>query len=169
MAEAGLKHVEFGTDSLSDAVLEAYRKPFTAEQVFAVHRAALAAGRHVAHYFLLGGPGETDRTLNRTLDRIEGLEKTVLFFFCGMRIYPDTALYRQCIRAGRLDPQTDLLEPVFYRGDGITDEAIVRRVTRQAAGRGNWVIGSGGDDTAAIIERMYAKGLSGPLWEYLIH
>jgi hypothetical protein len=145
-----------------------YRKPFTADQVIAVHQSALAAGLHVAHYFLLGGPGETDSTLDETLTRIDRLEKTVLFFFCGMRIYPDTALYRQCIRDGQLDTRADLLEPVFYRSAEIADDDIVRKVTRKAAGRGNWVIGAGGQETAAIIERMYAKGFSGPLWEYLI-
>lgn len=168
LAEAGLQHVEFGTDSLSDAVLRSYGKPFTAGQVFAVHDAALAAGRHVAHYFLLGGPGETPQTLDETLNHIDKLRKTVLFLFCGMRVYPHTDLFHQCAEKGHLDTGSDLLAPVFYRGGRIDDHDIHHRVTEKAAGRANWVVGAGGRKTAAIIERMYAKGFSGPLWEHLI-
>lgn len=168
LAEAGLKHVEFGTDSLSDAVLRSYGKPFRVEQVLAAHEAALAAGRHVAHYFLLGGPGETMQTLEETLTHIDTLRKTVLFLFCGMRVYPHTALFHQCAQQGQLEMESDLLEPVFYRDGTIDDDAIQRRVAEKAAGRVNWVIGAGGEATAATLDRMYAKGFSGPLWEYLI-
>jgi radical SAM superfamily enzyme YgiQ (UPF0313 family) len=168
LANAGLKHVEFGTDSLSDTVLRSYGKPFTVDQVLAVHESALAAGCHVAHYFLLGGPGETRQTLEETLAHIDTLRKTVLFLFCGMRVYPHTALFHQCVEKGHIENGADLLEPVFYHGGRINDETIRRRVNQKAAGRANWVVGAGGQETAATIEQMYEKGFSGPLWEYLI-
>ncbi|MCJ7830033.1 MAG: cobalamin-dependent protein, partial [Desulfobacterales bacterium] len=44
MADCGLKHVEFGTESLCAPVLKAYRKPFALEHVAQAHRAAVAAG-----------------------------------------------------------------------------------------------------------------------------
>ena len=168
LAGAGLKHVEFGTDSLSDSILSSYGKPFTVDQVFTAHEAALAAGRHVAHYFLLGGPGETMKTLDETLAHIDQLRKTVLFLFCGMRIYPHTALFHQCAENGHLEAKKDLLEPVFYHAEEIDDAAIQQRVAEKAAGRVNWVVGAGGEETAAALDRMYEKGFSGPLWEYLI-
>ncbi|MCP3955914.1 MAG: radical SAM protein, partial [Desulfobacterales bacterium] len=40
LAAAGLTHVEFGTDALSNPVLTAYGKPFTADQVFEAHHQA---------------------------------------------------------------------------------------------------------------------------------
>jgi radical SAM superfamily enzyme YgiQ (UPF0313 family) len=167
LVAAGLKHVEFGTDTLSASMLKTYGKPFTVSEVFAAHDAALAAGCHVAHYFLLGGPGENLQTVDETLTHIDNLRKTVLFFFCGMRVYPHTALYNQCKSTGQLDAQSDLLEPTFYRADAIDDKHIEQRVIRKAAGRMNWVVGAGGQAAAAITERMYAKGFVGPLWEYL--
>jgi len=168
LAAAGLKHVEFGTDSLCSEVMQSYRKPFTIRQVLAAHQASLDAGCHVAHYFLLGGPGETRQTLEATLANIEKLKKTVFFFFCGMRVYPHTRLYRKCLQDGQIAAGKDLLEPVFYRNPSVNDEAIERRVAEKAKGRPNWVVGAGGDATADIVRRMYAKGFSGPLWEYLI-
>ena len=168
MAAAGLSHVEFGTESLSAQMLQTYRKPFARQQVFAAHDQALAAGLHVAHYFLLGGPGETAATVQESLDQIEQLEKAVFFFFIGIRIYPHTAIHTIALDEGKISPQTSLLKPVFYRPDAIELAAIEQLVQQQAQARQNWLVGSGGSTAAAIVERMYAKGYTGPLWEYLI-
>lgn len=167
MAEAGLTHVEFGTESLSDPVLRAYGKPFRAADVPEAHRAAREAGLHVAHYFLMGGPGENRETLEQTLSNIDKLEKTVLFFFCGMRIYPHTPLYDIAAAEGQVEPGRSLLEPVFYQSPALSSEEIVRTVAARAEGRPNWVIGSGGPEMEAVLTRMYARGFTGPLWEYL--
>ncbi len=168
MADAGLTHVEFGTESLSDRVLSAYRKPFRSRDVFAAHRAALDAGLHVAHYFLFGGPGEDRDTLEETLSKVDRLDRTVLFLFCGMRIYPHTALYDIALEEGQISKGQNLLQPVFYQSEAVSEADIIRRVQEKRANRANWLVGSGGEETARIIDRMYRKGFSGPLWEYLI-
>ncbi|MGD9071372.1 MAG: radical SAM protein, partial [Desulfobacterales bacterium] len=168
LADAGLTHVEFGTESLSDEVLKAYRKPFRVGQVFEAHAAAVAAGIYVAHYFLLGGPGETSTTMVETLERIEGFDKCVLFFFCGMRIYPQTDLYEIACQDGQIEASGNLLEPLFYRSPEIGGREILARVRERADGRLNWIIGDGGEQTAGVISRMHARGYSGPLWEHRI-
>jgi len=168
LADAGLTHVEFGTESLSDVVLKAYRKPFRVGQVFEAHAAAVAAGIYVAHYFLLGGPGETPTTMVETLERIERLDKCVLFFFCGMRIYPQTDLYEIACQDGQIEASGNLLEPLFYRSPEIGGREILARVRERADGRLNWIIGDGGEQTAGVISKMHARGYSGPLWEHRI-
>ena len=168
LVEAGLSHVEFGTESLSPPVLRAYRKAFTVDGVLEAHRAACAAGAYVAHYFVLGGPGETPETVAETLDRVESLSKSVFFFFCGMRIYPNTPLAAYAYKQGQLDPDRSLLEPVYYHAPGLTPEALVATVRERAKGRRGWIVGSGGPQTARLIARRYARGYSGPLWENLI-
>lgn len=168
MAGAGLTHVEFGSESLSDRVLEAYGKPFRAHDVLISHEAARAAGLHTAHYFLLGGPGETLETVDKTLDRIDKLSKSVLFFFCGMRIYPHTKLHDIAVNEGRITASQSLLEPVFYESESAGRDQIVQKLTEKAAGRLNWIIGDGGEDTAQKLSKMYHLGFSGPLWEFLI-
>ncbi|MBI9083731.1 MAG: radical SAM protein [Desulfobacterales bacterium] len=168
LAGAGLAHVEFGTESLSDPVLAAYQKPFGTQEVFSAHRAAVAAGLHVAHYFLLGGPGETPATVTETLSRIDNLRKSVLFLFCGMRIYPNTALHQLAVGQGQIRADAPLLDPVFYRAPDVGEDEIISRVNLRANGRINWVIGAGGPETEAIVERLHARGYAGPLWEHLI-
>ncbi len=168
LAEAGLSHVEFGSESLSDRVLSAYRKPFRTRHVIACHRAAVAAGLHVAQYFRLGGPGADPGTLEQTLSRVDKLTRSVLFFFCGMRIYPNTALHRMAVRRGQISPAQSLLAPVFHRPDALRFEEILSAVEKRAAGRTNWIVGAGGEKTGELLARMHGRGFSGPLWEYLI-
>jgi radical SAM superfamily enzyme YgiQ (UPF0313 family) len=168
MKSAGLTHVEFGTESLSGPVLKAYRKPFPRDDVFAAHRAAIGAGLHVAHYLLLGGPGEDRGTLAETLDAAEQLEKTAVFFFCGMRIYPHTRLYDIALAEGQISETDDLVEPVFYHSPGISTGEIVSTVEERAHGRDNWVIGSGGAAIERVVARLHRHGHTGPLWEHLV-
>ena len=168
LAQAGLSHIEFGTEAMSDDVLTAYHKPFRVEDVLEAHQAALAAGVHAAHYMLLGGPGETPLTLAETLSNIDKLTRTVVFFFCGMRIYPHTALYRLAVEQNLISPQDDLLEPVFYRSEAIDESTITAMVREYAGERVNWVLGAGGEETERILARLHRRGFTGPLWEFLI-
>ncbi len=168
LAEAGLTHAEFGTESLCDPQLKRYGKPFSAADVFAAHESARRAGVHIAHYLLLGGPGEDARTLNETMERAEELEKAVFFAFCGIRIFPHAPLYDLAVAEGQIRGDQDLLLPVFYRSKGIGTEEIIARVRKQAAGRMNWVTGDGGEKAERIVTRMHAHGRPGPLWELLL-
>jgi len=168
LAEVGLTHVEFGTEALCDATLRSYRKPFNTEQVFAAHEAALAAGLHVAHFYVLGGPGETEQTLQQTLDNADRLEHCVHFFFCGMRIYPGTELRSIALEQGQIDADDDLLEPIFYVAPDLHGIDIAARVEAYAQRRMNWVIGAGSERLLKLQMLMYRKGHTGPLWELLI-
>ncbi len=168
MVQAGLTHVEYGTESLSNRVLRAYGKPFGRPQVLKAHQAAVDEGLHVAHYLLLGGPGETAETLETTLTKVDKLTKAAIFIFCGMRIYPHTALYARAVKEGQIDPSMDLLAPVYYQSPDISSDAISQQVKAKGLTRQNWVIGNGGNETQQILTRLYAHGHTGPLWEHLI-
>jgi hypothetical protein len=123
---------------------------------------------HCAHYLLLGGPGETSATLAETLSNIDKLRHTVVFFFCGMRIYPHTALYRLAAAQGVIPPEADLLKPVFYRSEALDEAAILEQVRQAADGRANWLFGGGGEETEKILARLHRHGFAGPLWEFLV-
>ncbi len=168
LREAGMTHAEFGTESLSAPVLASYRKPFSVDDVHAAHKAAVDAGLHTAHYLLLGGPGENRKTLEETLDNAALIEKTVIFFFCGIRIYPHTILHDIALREGQITESADLIEPVFYQSPEISGDEILRVTSERAKGRENWFIGSGGNLTTRQVARLHRQGHSGPLWEMMI-
>jgi radical SAM superfamily enzyme YgiQ (UPF0313 family) len=167
MKRAGLSHIEFGTESLSDAMLQSYGKPFRADQVMEVHRDAVTEGLHVAHFMLMGGPGESRATVEETLTAAERLAKSVLFFFCGIRIYPHTRLHEIAVGEGQIEREGDLLSPVFYRSGNITHERIMEMITERAGGRTNWIFAAGGENMNRALKKMYRRGHTGPLWEYL--
>lgn len=168
LAAAGLTHVEFGTESLSDTILANLQKPFAAREVYGAHEQALNAGLFIAHYFLLGGPGENAQTLQETLSGADKLERAVFFFFCGIRIYPHTDLHKVALEEGQIEKSQSLLSPVFYRSPYITDVEIVQKVEAHADGRLNWLIGAGESKAMRILPRLYERGHTGPLWEHLI-
>jgi radical SAM superfamily enzyme YgiQ (UPF0313 family) len=168
LAEAGLTHVEFGTEALADMMLNNLQKPFTVDNVFAAHNQALQAGLHIAHYFLFGGPGESGQTLQETLENADKLKKSVFFFFCGIRIYPHTALYETALREGQITADQNLLQPVFYRSPHITDREIMREVEDHAGGRFNWIVGAGEKKATRVLPKLFDRGFCGPLWEHLI-
>ena len=85
-----------------------------------------------------------------------------------MRIYPHTGLYDLAVEEGKISRSQSILEPVFYESELISSKEILRRVEARAGGRPNWVFGAGGEKTAKILSRMYSRGHSGPLWEYLV-
>ncbi|EFK07767.1 radical SAM domain protein [delta proteobacterium NaphS2] len=168
MARAGLTHAEFGTESLCDAVLKRYSKPFCATDVFKAHKAALESGLHVSHFLLLGGPGENENSIEETLTGLDGLPRCVFFFFTALRIYPHTDLYDMAVTEGQISASTSLLEPRFYTSREISQDGILARLEKHAEGRLNWVVGAGGESMARIVARLYERGHTGPLWEHLI-
>jgi radical SAM superfamily enzyme YgiQ (UPF0313 family) len=168
LAGAGLTHVEFGTESMCDTILHHLQKPFVTADVFQAHQKALDAGLYIAHYFMLGGPGETPETLQETLKGVDQLDKAVFFFFCGIRIYPHTALYDTAVSEGQISASQNLLEPVFYRSPFISDIEILKRVEAHADSRLNWLVGAGESKATRILPRLYDRGHTGPLWEHLI-
>lgn len=168
MADCGLTHVEFGTDSLCDPVLSSYRKPFKLEHVLENHHMACDAGLFVGHYLIVGGPGENEQTLKKTLDNADKLEHTVIFFFFRMRIYPGTLLHEIALREGKTEYDDVFTQQVFYQTDPMWNDTLIHTVNERSRGRLNWVVGSGGVKMEKVIARMYSHGHTGPLWEKLI-
>ena len=168
MARAGLTHVEFGTESMCDTVLKKYGKPFRTKDIFNAHKAAIDAGLYVSHFFLLGGPGENNHSIDETLNNILKLTRSVFFFFPAIRIYPHTDLYDMAVAEKQISTFTHLLEPCFYESQEIPRDEILSRLLKHAGEHPNWVVGSGGESTTRTVARLYERGHTGPLWEHLI-
>jgi len=149
-------------------MLPRFGKPFGFDEVVDAHESARSAGLHVAHFMIPGGPGETSRTLEETLDRCDRIAGSAIFFFCGMRICPGTGLERLARAAGQIRPGMSLLEPVFYEPPALPLRRIADRVLERAAGRHGWIVGAGADRAAALLARLYERGHTGPLWERLV-
>ena len=169
MKEAGLKHIEFGSDSYSDKVLKAYGKKLTFADIKKSSDLAKAAKIRYAHFLIMGGPGETEETLEESFQNSLSLNKTVHFPFIGMRIYPGTPLYTQSVSDGLISKEDKgLLKPVFYISPGLTSEKIEEMLISFSERAGNWQFGMAEDEYLKIQNRLRSIGVAGPLWEFLV-
>jgi radical SAM superfamily enzyme YgiQ (UPF0313 family) len=161
--QAGLSHIEFGTESLSDTVLKKYKKPFSVDDILNISSICHDLKIDIAHFLILGGYGETEQTLLETFDNSTRIARSVFFPFIGMRIYPGTQLHKIAIREGCIDKNNPLLEPAYY----VSKDIDLNKIRENARKTGKtWIFPE--EDMSVIMNRMRKKGKKGPLWEYLL-
>jgi len=163
LKDAGLEHIEFGTESLSDETLKSYKKPFRVKDVLRASEICNELGIHFAHFLILGGYGETIATLEETFENSKKISGTVFFPFIGMRIYPGTWLHKAALKEKRVSNTDNLLGPVYYVSEDIDLSHL--KPMAQATGQ-MWIFPD--DDLSAGMDRLRKKNFKGPLWEYLI-
>jgi radical SAM superfamily enzyme YgiQ (UPF0313 family) len=163
LKKAGLRHIEFGTESLSDSMLKNYGKPFTVADILAISEICNQLGIDFAHFLILGGYGETEQTLDETFENSKRIEHTAFFPFIGMRIYPGTRLHQIAIREGVVKKEDSLLEPVYYVSKNI-DPATLKPKAQQSGKP--WIFPD--EDLSEIMLKMRKRNKKGPLWEYLV-
>jgi len=167
MLEAGCDAVEFGTESGSPLMLRNLGKSFTVENVRSASLLCRERQVDFAHYILLGGPGETDETVLESFRLMDELEPTAVIAMTGIRIYPGTSLHRTALDEGVIQPETDLLAPVFYISPHVRDH-LADLVTREAVKRTNWVVpGLEVNISDAMLDAMRMFAVKGPLWKLM--
>ncbi len=119
MAAAGCVEVGLGFESGSPQILRAMNKRFRPAEVRDVSDRLADHGIRRMGFLLLGGPGETQETVEESLAFAASLHLDQLKITVGIRIYPDTPLAHTAIREGVLAPEDDLLVPRFYLTPGL--------------------------------------------------
>jgi radical SAM superfamily enzyme YgiQ (UPF0313 family) len=160
---AGLKHIEFGTESLCTEQMQRYGKNFTIEDVLLNSGRAFKYNIFYAHFLILGGIGETEKTLRETMENSKKIRYSVFFPYIGMRIYPGTPLQRMAIEDGTISADNPLLDPTYYLAEGFSLERC--REMAKETGKA-WIFPD--DPVSADIDRMRVlKKKKGLIWEYL--
>jgi radical SAM superfamily enzyme YgiQ (UPF0313 family) len=166
MARAGLAHIEFGSDSFCDSVLEAYGKRLTFEDIRQASDLARAQRVDFCHYLICGGPGETMQTLQTSFENSQLLPGAVIMAVAGMRIYPETPLCKRALQEGQITADTDLLAPAYYLAPGLTEAGIFARLQEFSARSPIWIVGDPTPTYTRLVERLRSRGVAGPLWSY---
>ncbi len=91
-ARAGLRRIHFGVESGDPELLRALRKGITLEQAEQAFAEARAAGLETLAYFMIGIPGETAATLQRTLAFARRLDPDYVHFSILIP-FPGTPIY----------------------------------------------------------------------------
>jgi radical SAM superfamily enzyme YgiQ (UPF0313 family) len=168
MRRAGLRHVEFGSDSFSDPVLRRYGKGFSFAEIEAASRYAHELELNYSHFLIFGGPGETAETVEETVSRAPLLPGAFYFATIGMRIYPETPLWRELAPEAQGESPADyLVEPRFYLAPGFTVESLHARLREVQRTAHNWVVGDPPPAFLATMDKLRQRGVRGPMWEYV--
>jgi radical SAM superfamily enzyme YgiQ (UPF0313 family) len=171
MERAGFRGIGITAESASDKVLSSLGKGYGAASV---HHTAEVVGRHTlpcVWIFMLGGPGETDKTVEETLRFAEhSIRPTdTAFFNLGVRIYPGTELEAIARRQGVLSlPKEEMLRPAFYVSPEVNPEWMVKKVKASLNGHMNFINSDSiGLSFLPFIHRLaYRLGMRTPLWKY---
>jgi radical SAM superfamily enzyme YgiQ (UPF0313 family) len=171
MRHAGFTALGITAESASDAVLEKLQKGFTADTVRIAAERVERAGIRTLWIFLVGGPGETAKTLAETLafakwrlDRGDAVYVTV-----GLRIYPGTTLHGIAVAEGSVPAGDSLLAPTFYFSPALTMDRVVARLKTFAASHPRFMFSA--DSRSPILPLLTRAAsvlrLPRPHWRYM--
>lgn len=114
MKQAGCVEVALGFESGCERILKEMNKHFIPEEVRRTCRILEDNGIRRIGFLLLGGPSETQESVEESLEfanslNLDGLRTTV-----GIRIYPGTMLAKRALAEGIIKSEDELLMPQFY-------------------------------------------------------
>ncbi len=166
LLHSGLLGMEVGSDSCAEPTLEGLGKGFCSSDVLRFNAACVRRGIPVAHYFIIGGPNETEATIRETLSNIGKLEDCVAFVYSGLRILPGTKLHAHAIKEGIVDESTSLLRPVYYHSPGIERDRMHEIAAKALDGcRNCFFPPQEAQDRMNVMRRFGYRGL---IWDKLI-
>jgi radical SAM superfamily enzyme YgiQ (UPF0313 family) len=166
MARAGLSHVEFGSDSFCDSVLENYSKKLTFADILESSNLAQKENLDYCHFLICGGPGETEGTLEISWQNSLALKNAVIMAIIGMRIYPGTSLHQRALAEGLVKAEDDLLAPSYYLSPKLSKETVMRKLKEFSARSSQWITGDPTPEYVQLVTRMRQRKIIGPLWSY---
>lgn len=140
MWRAGFRSFQMSPESGSEIMIRSYGKRLSRGDL---ERAALALRGtrfSVLWYFLIGGPGETNDTLQESLafvaDHLRPGTRppyNMAWFMLGVRLYPGTALWHTAVAQGRLAADADPAKPLWYCSEDLDLPLAVRQLLDAAA------------------------------------
>jgi radical SAM superfamily enzyme YgiQ (UPF0313 family) len=167
MRESGCSGIEFGSDAADPFMLKQMGKAFTLAEMNRASEICRSSGLSFCHSLLIGGPGETMQTVQRTFDAILAMTPTAVVCMVGIRIFPGTRLFEIAGKEGRLQVGQDLLEPCFYLSPEIKD-TILPFVETFSKEHPTWIFpGMEININRALQKKIRRLGARGPLWEYM--
>lgn len=119
MSSAGCRQISLGFESGSAQILKNLNKQFTLEDVRKISALFADHGIERMGFLLLGGPGETKKSVEKSLGFADSLKLDVLRLSAGIRIYPDTQLAETAKKQGVITSKSNLLYPHFYLSQGL--------------------------------------------------
>jgi radical SAM superfamily enzyme YgiQ (UPF0313 family) len=171
MRHAGFTALGITAESASDDVLAKLQKGFSADTVRLAAERVERAGIRTLWIFLVGGPGETARTVEETLAFAKWrLERgDAVYLTVGLRIYPGTTLHRIAVDEGVVAADDALLAPSFYFSPELRMADVVARLKMFASSHPRFMFSA--DSRSPILPLLTRAAsllrLPRPHWRYM--
>jgi radical SAM superfamily enzyme YgiQ (UPF0313 family) len=183
MKKAGCQGINFGADSGDDAVLKSLGRDFTSEDLRYTADICHRHGITFMYDLLIGGPGETFESVERTINLMKEIQPHRVGMSIGIRIYNGTPL-SQLVQHERLKKQTSALHgqvdgndeyimPVYYLSPevGIDVVDFISELTKDDsrflhASRDEIEGNYNYNDNTVLMEAV-KKGYRGAYWDIL--
>jgi radical SAM superfamily enzyme YgiQ (UPF0313 family) len=172
MRRAGFNSFMVSAESASDRMLARLGKGYTSAHVHRTRDATRASGMVSLWFFMLGGPGETEASVEETVSFAErqlDWPGCLSIFFTGVRVLPGTEVEKIARAEGQVARDDDLVAPRFYLSPEIDERRVQERIRRALAVRPNLVHAA--EEDASIQRLMNAVlpriGIAPPYWRFL--
>jgi len=166
MKQTGFAAAEVGADAASDITLQKMGKNFLFRDVVECNDILTRHGIATSHFFMFGGPGETQETVREGIANILSLKKCVAFIFMGIRILPDTPLARLAVRENLVAADDGMLKPVYYISPGVERSWLENTLTAAFEGVRHCLFPPDAMDNSLQI--LHKLGYTGPMWDLLL-
>ena len=149
MKESGATHLATGIESLSEEMLKNMNKNRSPDEVLLTSQKCIDLEIEQLMHIIVGGPGETLKTVRASFDQLEAIESYKgdmwqgdgdVIVFIGMRIYPHTALQLIAEQEGVIQAETNLLKPKFYISPKIKEIDLFRVVREYGESNPRWMM-----------------------------
>ncbi len=139
MRRVGFRRLSVTPEAASPRMIRNYRKGFDLEDVIHAAEAISSMEFDTKWFFLLGGPGETNDSLQETLDfnpghlqkSSEGGRNLVIYSF-GLRVYPGTRLWDIAMEQGFISENSDPLDQLWYLSEELDLDRAIHQIIRTA-------------------------------------
>jgi radical SAM superfamily enzyme YgiQ (UPF0313 family) len=175
--------IDFGVDHANEAMLRTLGRSHKDEDIISLARRARAHGFSLLFDLLLGGPGETRKTIAEALELMKEISPDRVGISLGLRLYSGTRLFlkiqAQGLRKenpnlhGLLEGNLELLRPIFYLeselGEDIEDyiDGLIGNDRRFLFGNRKRLDRNYNYNDNSILVKAIAQGYRGAFWDIL--
>jgi len=145
MMKAGFSQIDATPDTASPKMLKNLRKGFELTEVQEMAENIRKVNLPTMWFFLFGGPGENETTVNETIDFIDRYvnPEDLVYMAAGLRIYPGTPLEKIALKEHLIKPGHSLMyPPVFYFSKEISKDRLLHLINQTTSERVNCVYSS---------------------------
>jgi radical SAM superfamily enzyme YgiQ (UPF0313 family) len=183
MQKAGCVGIDFGVDHANEAMLRTLGRFHTDEDIISLTRRAKSHGFSLLFDLLLGGPGETRKTIAEAVELMKKTSPDRVGINLGLRLYSGTRLFpkiqSQGLRKensslhGSVEGNPELLRPIFYLesklGEDIEDyiDGLIGNDRRFLFGNRKRLDRNYNYNDNSMLAKAIAQGYRGAFWDIL--